>query len=556
MVVAGHRLAAQAALEILEAGGNAVDAGVAAGLALNVVEGEYASFAGVAPIILYRAADRRIVTIDGLGVWPAAASCDHFRRRFGGDIPPGIPRTLVPGAPDAWITALELYGTMGFGEVASAAIRLARDGFVMYPMMAEIIEAYAETISAWPSSAAVLLPGGAVPRTGEVFLQTELARSLQFLVDEERRATRNGREAGLRAARDAFYKGDLAQTIVAFHRENDGLLTAADLAAYRVTVEPPVWVRFSDRTVYGCGPWCQGPMLLQALAILDGVDLAALGHNSPAYVHTVVEALKLAAADREAHYGDPRFHDVPIAVLLSPAYSAERRKLIRPDTAWPGLPPAGLIGIEPELAPKPGRGAVLDTSYLCVVDRWGNACSATPSDGIVGAPIVPGTGLVISPRGGQSWTDPGHPSAVAPGKRPRLTPNPALAIADDGRIMPFGSPGHDVQIQVMLQALLNIAVFGMEPQAAVEAPRFATHSFPSSTMPHASQPGRLVIEAPIGRAVSDALAALGHDVAWWPQSGPQYLQDLSAVCLIERDPATGVLSGGADPRRPTAAAGW
>jgi gamma-glutamyltranspeptidase/glutathione hydrolase len=382
------------------------------------------------------------------------------------------------------------------------------------------------------------------------------------MADEERAAGRRGRAAGLAAARDAFYRGDLAAAMVRYHREHGGWLTAADLAAYRSEIVPPVRVTFRDVDVLTCGPWCQGPVLLQMLTLLDGVDLETLGHNTPAYVHLVTEAMKLAFADRERHYGDPRFVPVPMDTLLAPAYAAERRRLIREDTAWPEMPPAGRVpGLEagppaPRRAARPvagGRGELDgDTSYVCVVDRHGNAFSATPSDVSWEGPVIPGLGFCPSSRGSQSWAVPGHPSCVAPGKRPRLTPNPALARRGGDWIMPFGAPGGDLQPQGMLQVFLNHTVFGMSVQEAVEAPRFVTHSFPGSFEPHPYHPGRLDLERSIGEATGAALAALGHRVQWLP--------DLSVgtagVCAVSADLGDGILFGGADPRRAARAMGW
>ena len=312
-----------------------------------------------------------------------------------------------------------------------------------------------------------------------------------------------------------------------------------DLAGFESGIEPPASIRFGDWEVFSCGPWCQGPALLQTLKLLDGIDLAALGHNSAAYVHTVIEALKLAFADRHHHYGDPRFIDVPIDALLSNDYADIRRQLIRDDTAWPELPPAGdprglraILGdgIAQAAAAEP-IAASLDTSYACAIDKHGNIFSATPSDVSSSAPVVPGTGLVPSTRGSQSWTDPSHPSSVAPGKRPRLTPNPALAIRPGEYAMPFGTPGGDIQIQAMTQAFLNVAVFGMNPQAAVEAPRFATYSFPDSFEPHTYHPGRMNIESRIDGAVNEQLSALGHKVESWPN----WTWRAGAMCMIQSD---------------------
>jgi gamma-glutamyltranspeptidase/glutathione hydrolase len=557
MISAGHYLAAEAGFAILEAGGNAVDAGVAAGIALGVVQSDIVNVAGVAPIILYLAERDEVVTISGLGTWPKAASLEFFETEHGGTIPVGLLRTVVPAAPDAWITALERFGTMTFGEVAGAATRFAAEGFVMYPLMAEIIETFIDGYRTWSDNAAIYLPDGAPPKAGEVFVQADLGRTLRYMADQEK-AAKGDRGAGLEAARDAFYRGDVAATIVNYHRDNGGFLTAEDMAAYRSAIEPPVRGAYHGIDVYTCGPWCQGPVLLQMLHTLDGLELEELGHNSPAYIHTLTEAMKLAFADRERHYGDPRMVEVPLEALLSSAYSEERRGLIRPDRAWPEMPPAGdpmgaaAAGPPPPPAadgpPTPPR----DTSYVCVVDRHGNAFSATPSDVSSDTPVIPGTGLCPSSRGSQSWAVRGHASAVAPGKRPRLTPNPALAIRDGRIVMPFGTPGGDVQAQAMLQVFLNVVRFGMPLQEAIEAPRFATLSFPNSFEPHAYHPGLLNLEGRIEGATAEALAALGHEVELWPE---QTLR-AGSVCMIAADRETGVLQAGADARRPAYALGW
>ncbi|MBM3491602.1 MAG: gamma-glutamyltransferase family protein [Alphaproteobacteria bacterium] len=552
MVSAGHWLAAEAAFQILEAGGNAIDAGVAAGLALGVVQSDLVNVAGVAPIIL-RTAAGEVATIAGLGHWPKALPADLFLRQHAGKIPQGVLRTVVPAAPDAWITALERWGTRSFAEVAAAAMRFAEEGFLMYPLMAELVGQMAERYARWPSSAAIYLPGGRPPAVGELFRQQDLAASLRCMVEAERAAAAGGRVAGLHAARDAFYRGDLAQAILRCQRSEGGYLSASDLAEFRSGIEPPVAVRFRDWTVYTCGAWCQGPVLAQMLRLLADLD-ATIGHNSLAYVHRVTEAMKLSFADRHAHYGDPRFVSVPLARLLADDYAAERRTLIRADRACPGMPSAGLAS-KPggRLAHAAGAAAMaLDTSYVAVVDRWGNAFSATPSDTSFDTPVVPGTGLAISSRGSQSWADPALPAGVAPGKRPRLTPSPALAVRDDGALLPFGTPGGDVQAQAMLQCFLNLTLFGIEPQAAVEAPRFASYSFPDSFEPHAMLPGRLALEAPLARSCGAALGKLGHDVEAWPER----TRKAGAVCLVLAEPGKRRLQGAADPRRTCYALGW
>jgi gamma-glutamyltranspeptidase / glutathione hydrolase len=558
MVSAGHYLAAEAGDAVLKAGGNVVDAGVAAGIALGVVHSDQVQFSGVAPMVIHLADRDETITIAGLGGWPRAARLETFVGQHGGAIPAGLLRTVVPAAPDAWILALERYGTLSFGDVAAAAIRYAREGFTMHPVMAHYIEMNADGYRRWPATAAIWLPEGRAPREGELFVQSDLARSLQFMVDEERAASSRGRVAGLQAARAAFYRGDLADAMVRYHRDHGGWLTAEDLSSYHSEIAPPVRATFRGMEVLTCGAWCQGPVLLQMLSLLEGVEPKSLGHNTPAYVHLVTEAMKLCFADRERYYGDPRFVQVPMDALLAPAYAAERRRLVG-ERACPEMPPAGRVpGFEASVSravePTAAGGGDLDgdTSYVCVVDRRGNAFSATPSDSSWDGPVIPGLGFCLSTRGSQSWPVPGHASCVAPGKRPRLTPNPALARRGREWVMPFGAPGGDLQPQAMLQVLLNHTVFGMSIQEAVEAPRFVTHSFPGSFEPHPYHPGRLDLERPIGEATGEALAARGHRVQWLP--------DLSigtaGVCAISANLQTGILYGGADPRRAARAIGW
>lgn len=550
MTSAGHYLAAQAGFQVMEAGGNAIDGGVAAGMVLGVVQSELVGVAGVAPIIIYLVEEDRVVTISGLGTWPKATDPAYFAREYPDSVPEGILRCIVPAAPAAWIMALERYGSMSFGEVAAASIQLARDGFVMYALMAELLAGKAEKYARWPANAEIYLPGGRSPVVGEVFRQEDLGRSLQYMADCEA-ASGGDRRAGLSAARDAFYKGDIARQIDTYHSENGGLLRMEDLAAFEVEVEEALSVDVAGTRIYSCGPWCQGPMLLQIMQLLEGRNLEGMGHNSTAYIHHVTEAVKLAVADRERWYGDPRYTDVPMKWLLSEDYAAQRRAMIDPNKAWPEMPPSGdPRAARPVASPTPLNA--LDTSYACAIDAKGNIFSATPSDTSSDAPVIPGLGFVPSSRGSQSRPDPEHPSSILPGKRPRLTPNPAIAIRPGEWALPLGTPGADVQCQAMAQTLLNIDAFEMNPQQAVEAPRFASYSFPQSFAPHAYHPGLLKLEGRIDGNIGDALAALGHKIEWWGD----WEWQAGAMCTIRRDLKTGVLEAGADPRRAGYALGW
>ncbi|MBI4591277.1 MAG: gamma-glutamyltransferase family protein [Candidatus Rokubacteria bacterium] len=558
MVAAGHPLAAQAAAKLLEAGGNAVDAGVAAGLCLGVVHPDMVSFAGVAPILVHLARGRETYAVSGVGPWPRRASVDFFGERCGGEIPVGLLRTVVPAAPDAWCTALARWGTRSFAEVAAPALECAAQGFPLSVFSARLIQSNEAAFRRWPTSAALYLPGGRPRAAGERFVQAELARTIETMIAAERRALSRGRAQAIGAARDAFYTGEIAEAICAFHRQEGGLLTREDLGPFRVEVAPALRTTFREFELATCGFWCQGPALLQMLNLLEPYDLLALGHNSPRYLHLLTEAIKLAFADREAYYGDPNHVKVPADGLLSKAYAEARRGLIdegRASVVAPPGDPFGLAAVQNGYVPPAEFGSeaprAIDTSYVAVVDSEGNAFSATPSDPSVDSPVAPGVGCVVSPRGSQSWLDPNHPSAVAPGKRPRLTPAPAMAFKAGSLFMPFGTPGGDVQLQAMLQVFLNVAYFGMAPQEAVEAPRVASRSFPDSFWPHPVFPGLLNVEMRIPSDVAEALGALGHRVEVWPE----WEWRAGAVCGIVVGP-DGTLMAGADPRRGSHAIGW
>ena len=556
VISAGHYLAAHAGFAVLEAGGNAIDAGVAAGIALGVLQSDLVSVAGVAPIILYHAESRKVFTVSGLGGWPKLVTSDYFLKRHGGKIPRGLLRTVVPAAPDAWIQALQRWGTMSFGAVAAAAVRFAKEGFAAHPLLCETITTHRKGYEEWPSNRAVYLPNGRPPKPGEVFVQSDLAKSLQYMIDQEQAAAGKGRNAGLEAARAAFYTGDIGRTIVAYHEENGGLLRMADLAEFRSGIEPSVAVPFGEFSVHTCGPWCQGPVLGQMLRLVEATGCHKQPHNSFAYVHALTEIMKLAFADRHAYYGDPRFVDVPLDRLLSRAYAAERAapRARRRGLAGDAAAGAGQVGHGARVRSRRDVPAAAARYVLCVRGGSPRQCvlgdaerrlqqhAGDPGHGPV--PLLARLAVVGRSRA--------SPASVAPGKRPRLTPSPALALGPDGRAIPFGTPGGDVQAQAMLQTLLNRIVFGMDPQAAVEAPRFATYSFPDSFEPHSIQPGRLVLEARLPQTLADQLASVGHDVQWWPD----WTWKAGAICMIDSNPLAGLHHAGADPRRSTYALGW
>ena len=557
-VSTNHWLASLAASRILDRGGNAIDAGVAAGLCLGVLQPDIVGSTGVAPIIVHLAETGEVVTLSGLGRWPRAATPDYFERHCGGDMPLGVLRCVTPAAIDAWCQALERWGTMSFGAVAEAAHELAASGFAMHRLLAETIEEDEDLYRTWESSSAVMLPLGRVPRVGEPFIQADLGRSFARLIEAEGRAS-GGREAGIRAVRDCFHEGAIAADIMAHFREEGGLMTAEDLAAFRSQVEPPARIAFGDWEVFTCGPWNQGPMMLEMIKLYEqvGEDFSEFG--SCDYVHRMAELRKLAFADREAYFGDPEFVDVPLDDLLSDAYAAERVRAIDPRRASPDLPRAGETRLGRPDTPWVWEATRSlqenrthrDTTYLCVVDAAGNAMSATPSDGYATAPIIPGLGFTVSTRGDQSWLDPRHPSVLAPWKRPRLTPTPALAKKNGKLAFLFGTPGGDVQTQAMMQVFLLHAVHGLDPQAAIEAPRFSTESYPGSFWPHTHKPGVLRLE-PALMHHAERLSALGHVIEPWPELGWR----AGGVCAIAVDETTGDRVAGADPRRECYALAW
>ncbi|MBT3351481.1 MAG: gamma-glutamyltransferase family protein [Nitrospinaceae bacterium] len=564
MASTGHPLATRAALRVLERGGNAIDAGVAAGICINVLLQDFTSFLGVAPIIVYLKKENRVVTIDGVGRWPRAASLEYFRDNHDSDMPVGVLRTVTPAAADAWLMALEQWGTMTFAEVAGDAIELAGEGYAMFPVLYEHIASLSESYSRWGETRKIYFRDGEViPVGGKVYLK-ELAETMKRMARAEEKAS-GGRTAGIRAARDEIYKGETARRIVDFVQAEGGFLTMADLAECGVREETPVRTDFQGYEVYGCGPWCQGPVLPATLNLLEGTDFVSLGHNSPDYLHRLIGALDLCFADREHYYGDPDFIQVPLEGILSKSYAAERAGLLDRPKAFGEMPQAGNpwafqgdgvapqngVAIKPMAAPETGKPAQ-DTSYCTVIDSEGNAFSATPSDPCIDTPIIPGVGSIVSPRGTQNWLDEGHPSAVAPWKRPRLTPAPALVLKDGDIFMTLGTPGGDVQPQAMLQVFLNVIEFGMLPQMAVEAPRVATYNFPNTFWPHQYNPGRTVVEERIEREGGQGLRERGYklDVL------PDYSRQLGSVCCIVKDPKEGVLLGGADARRASSAAGW
>jgi gamma-glutamyltranspeptidase/glutathione hydrolase len=550
MISAGHYLAAAAGQMILANGGNAIDAGVAGGLIINTVLPQWTGLGGVLPTVIYRAKDKKVFTISGLGWWPKAANVPLLKELGGGDMPGGIMRTVVPGAADAYLVALKEFGTKTFAEVAAPAIELAETGFAVDPQLNKWLTGVKDTLAKWSGTAEIFLPGGEPPAVGSVLRQPAFAETLRTICRAE--AKGSTREQGLQLARDEFYRGEIARKIVEFNQSQGGLLALDDLADFSAEIEAPTTSSYGEYEVHGCGFWCQGPVVQQTLNLLEGYPLRDIGHNTADYAHLVASSLNLAFADRHAYYGDPRFIDVPGERLLSKAYAAERRMQIDMQHAFPDMAPPGdaaqLVGVTS--APKWDHDP--DTSYLCVIDEEGNGFSATPSDGMTTVPIVPSLGMSVSGRGRQSWLDDDHPAGIKPRKRPRLTPNPSIVTRNGELFMTFGTPGNDAQPQTMVQVFLNIVEFGMNPQKAIEAPRLCSQNFPRTAHPHPYTPARLDLEPGFDQAVWDELVRRGHKVQTWEHD----TDTGCGCCAIIIDPKTGIRIGGADPRRDSYAIGW
>jgi gamma-glutamyltranspeptidase/glutathione hydrolase len=581
MVASTHWLASAAGMSVLEGGGNAFDAAVAAGLVLQVVEPHLNGPGGEVPVIGHDSRTGETFVLSGQGTAPAAATLDVFES-LGLDLVPGngLLAATVPAAFGTWMLLLANYGTRTLRDVMNHAIGYASDGYPMLASASALIEAMAPTFTEdWPTSAEIYLRSG-VPAPGSLFTNKSLGATYARILYEAEAATKD-RDGQVEAARQAWYQGFVAEKIDDYlakaevmdvtGQRNRGLLTGEDLAAWRPGVEAPVTTDYHGMTVCKTGPWGQGPVFCQQLRLLDGFDLAAMGAGSAELIHTVTECAKLAFADREAWYGDPLHTDVPLSDLLDPAYAASRRQLVSaeaspdlrpgaPGGRIPGLPAyalAGFAGAAPnsdwghiaqETAGDPTLSGTAplgpgDTCHLDVADRWGNLVSATPSGGwLQSSPVVPGLGFCLGTRAQMFSLTPGFASTLAPGRRPRTTLTPSLALREGEPYLAFGTPGGDQQDQWTIGFFLNHVVFGMNLQEAIDAPAYHTDHFPSSFYPRGSKPRSLSVEARHDPAVIGELRRRGHDVT---VSGPWSLGRISAVA---RDTRTGLLYAGANAR--------
>src|SRR3989454_12265421 len=554
--------ATRAAERVLEKGGNAFDAIVAGQAVLGLVDGAMNGIGADATLLVYDAKTKKVYSINAEGTAPRLATIEWYREHNGGKLPvnDSLLSGTVPGCIDAWYILLDRWGTMNFAQVLSEAIDLAENGFPVGDSFARAA-ATTQKIRKYPTSARVYLPNGRAPLAGEIFRNPDLARTLRRLVEAETQNKGKGRHEALKAARDRFYKGDIAREMARFSEDNGGLFRYEDFANYTAKIEEPVSIDYRGYQIYKNASATQGPAELFALRILEGYDLKAMGHNSADYIHTSVEATKLAFADREKYLGDMDFIKIPYAGLLSKEYAAERRKLIDKNTASLAFRPGTAEKFTSDATPlnRPVKITTAgnashdgDTSYIAVVDNSRNMITFTPSlHSAFGTGVVMGQlGFIFNCRGDYYSLERGEANALQPGKRPRSTLQGTLVLKDGQPHMVLGTPGADNQVLLTMQTLLNMIEFDMSVQQAIEAPKWLTRSFPASPFPHTMYPGDLSVESRVPEPVRKQLLARGHKLR---VTGPWSDGALAAIVV---DLKTDVLSAGTDPRVEAYAWAW
>ncbi|MBY3071682.1 gamma-glutamyltransferase family protein [Rhizobium laguerreae] len=570
VVTSTHWIASAVGMSILEKGGNAFDAAVATGFVLQVVEPHLCGPGGDMPAVIYSKKKDKVEVICAQGPAPAGATIEHYTAEGLSLIPgDGLLATVIPGSFDGWMLMLRDYGSMSVRDVLEPAIYYAEHGHPMLPRVSATIKGLAAFFEKeWPTSHETWLPGGSAPEAHANFRNPVLAETWKRVIAEAE--AKSGREAQVQAARDAFYRGFVAEKIDDYLKtaevmdasgnRHKGVLTATDMANWSATIEEPLTYDYHGWTIAKIGPWGQGPVFLQTLSILKGFDLAAMDPAGADFVHTVVEAMKLAFADREVYYGDPDFSEVPIAHLLSETYAAERRKLVGPDASF-DLRPGIVPGFEAQhdltmkmLGADSKTGAVYeptmahlsekrgDTVHIDVIDRDGNMVSVTPSGGwLQSSPTVPGLGFCLNSRAQMFWLKSGLPTSLAPGKRPRTTLTPSLGLYEGRPTLAFGTPGGDQQEQWQLSFFLRYAHHKLNLQAAIDQPLFHTSHFPGSFYPRTREPGSLMAEANFGPEVLDALRRKGHTLT------VADVWTIGRLTAARRD-ADGLLRAAATPR--------
>lgn len=576
VVASTHWLASSVGMSMLERGGNAFDACVASAFTLHVVEPHLVGPAGEVPGIFYSARTKQVEVLCGQGPTPAAATLENYRAQGLTLIPGnGLLATVVPGAFDAWMILLRDHGTKSLREVLEPAIYYAQTGHPMLPRVSNTIASLQDFFETyWPTSASVYVPKGAVPQAGRLFCNPVLAGTWSRLLAEAE-SVGGGREQQIEKARQVFYKGFVAQAIDRFSASTEvmdesgvphkGVITGEDMSRWSATYESPLLYQYENMTVAKAGPWSQGPAFLQTLALLKHSDIKDVKPEDPRFIHLLVEAMKLAFADREAYYGDPDFVDVPMSALLSEDYNRARSRLIG-EKAFNELRPGVVPGFEaqvdrvnavlerlshntdstmlsamdranPVLSAKRG-----DTTHIDVIDRWGNMITVTPSGGwLQSSPVIPELGFGLNTRAQMFWLEEGLPGTLAANKRPRTTLSPTFLFKDGAPYMALGTPGGDQQEQWQLALFLRHLHHGMNLQQAIDTPLFHTQHFPSSFFPRGRKPGNITIESSVGREVLDALRERGHEV----EESPEWT--IGRLTAASRDP-DGLLHAAASPR--------
>ena len=557
--------ATRAAERILERGGNAFDAIVAGQAVLGIVDQAMNGVGADATVLVYDAKTKKVYSVNAEGTAPKLATIEWYKEHNGGKLPisDSLLAGTVPGCVDAWYILLDRWGTMSFGEVLKEAIDLAENGFPVGDSLARAftVPVADKKLHKYPTSVKLYYANNRPPQAGEIFRNPDLARTLKRLVEAETQNKAKGRHEALKAARDRFYQGDIAREMAKFSEENGGLFRYDDFANYTAKIEEPVSIDYHGYQIYKNASATQGPAELFALRILEGYDLKALGHNSADYIHTSVEATKLAFADRDKYLGDMDFIKIPYEGLLSKEYAAERRAMIDKSTASLEFRPGTAEKFASDKTPldRPVKVTVAgqgdhdgDTSYIAVVDSARNLITFTPSlHSAFGTGVVMGDlGFIFNCRGDYYTLQPGEANALVPGKRPRSTLQGTLVMKDGRPHMVIGTPGADQQVLLTMQTLLNMIEFGMNVQQAIEAPKWLTRAFPASPFPHTMYPGDLSVEARVPESVRKELLARGHKLR---VTGPWSDGSLAAIVI---DPRTGVISAGTDPRTEAYAWAW
>lgn len=563
VVSTGHYLATLAGIEALRKGGNAFDAGVTAAMALKVTKMGYAGWTGVAPLILYSAKDGEVMTRVGAGTTPAQATLEYFLEHGKTD----INMALIPADVDVWLAALDRYGTVSFQQAAQAALEIAEGGYHLYKHQKHLLDELQDKIVRFPYNAEFWFQHGrGRQRLGDRMVNEDLGKLIRYMGAAEKKSLSAGdsRSEGIRAARDAFYKGKPARAAADFYgRFDDGLVAYEDLAGYEGKWMAPLHATFRGYDVYVCDGWSQGPRLILILNMLQFFDLEALGYNSPDYIHILSQIINLGMSDSHKYMGDPDFVDTP-ETLYSKSYARKRVELIDRERAFEDMPPWGdpvnmksVASDSPTVFAQTESGElneekIEDTSSLNVMDAEGNVFSMTESDGHMVSPLIPGWGFGLGRRMEQLNLDPSLANVMAPRKRPRNTNTPVLVMKDGKSLMGLSTPGGEQQLQAILQVFLNVVVWGMSPEQALDQPRFGSKNFPATGSEVNENPGRLSLEERIPEETFAALRELGHDIESWGR----WNWRACALTVTYRDPGSGILIGAGDVRRETHSLGY